>query len=198
MVYLNEHEVGFDTALVGFPSIQGCHAIVLVTAKGMFGYHNAGGSGKDAWPRRAGGFAQFYNEHFLRGPGTRLYGVTYVTNQRGYGGVPADRWKAELVTFATSLGFTGKIRGYNLDLSAALPSAYVEFRKVVDKAEIYIKSWNNADKGASVHNSDRVNHKVVIARAAGTVITLENQPNQVIPSVTQTNLVRVHSTRLRS
>jgi hypothetical protein len=196
-VYLNEHEVGFDASLVGFPSISGCHAIVLVTQKGMFGYHNAGGSAQASWPLRAGGFAQFYQEHFLRGPGTRLYGVTYVGTNRGYGGVSADRWKGELLAFATALNFAGKIRGYNLDLSGVPASAYVEFRRAGDKAEIYVKHWVDADKTVGF-NTDRANHKIVVPRGGGTVITLENQNNQVVTKVTQTGLVRVHSARLRS
>jgi hypothetical protein len=93
------------------PGIQGCHAIVMVTDRGMFGYHNAGGSGPAQWAGRAGGFATFYNENFVRSPGTRLYGVTYVA-----------------------------------------------FRKQGNKAEIYVRSWNDGNASPKVMNSDRANH----------------------------------------
>ncbi|MFC3550070.1 hypothetical protein ACFOLC_03485 [Lysobacter cavernae] len=39
MIYLCEREIGFDTTEIGFPSVMGCRAIVLVTAGGLFGYH---------------------------------------------------------------------------------------------------------------------------------------------------------------
>jgi hypothetical protein len=39
MLYLCEREIGFDTAGLGFPAVDACRAIVLVTAGGLFGYH---------------------------------------------------------------------------------------------------------------------------------------------------------------
>ncbi len=39
MTYLGEREIGFDAVEIGFPSILGCRAIVVVTAGGLFGYH---------------------------------------------------------------------------------------------------------------------------------------------------------------
>ena len=39
MIYLCEREIGFDAAEIGFPSILGCRAIVIVTSGGLFGYH---------------------------------------------------------------------------------------------------------------------------------------------------------------
>src|SRR5690554_6151511 len=39
VIYLCEREIGFDAVEIGFPSVMGCRAIVLVTAGGLFGYH---------------------------------------------------------------------------------------------------------------------------------------------------------------
>jgi hypothetical protein len=39
MIYLCEREIGFDAAEIGFPSVLGGRAIVLVTGGGLFGCH---------------------------------------------------------------------------------------------------------------------------------------------------------------
>ena len=39
MIYLCEREIGSDAAEIGFPSVLGCRAIVLVKSSGLFGYH---------------------------------------------------------------------------------------------------------------------------------------------------------------
>jgi hypothetical protein len=193
-LYLNERELGFDNTTIGFPSIQGCMAIVYVTPNGLFGFHNYGGSAAVAWPARSGAFGQYFNAHFLRRAGTRLYGATYVAI-RGYDAPAATNWTAELTAFATALGFAGKIRGYNLSGSPVPPSAYVEFRKSGDKAEIWVKQWADADKTTGP-NTDRANHKIAITRAGG-VTTVENQNAQVVTNVATAGLHLVHSTRLR-
>jgi hypothetical protein len=52
--YLNEHQVGFDTTLVGFPNLGDCLAVVLQSTGGLFGFHITPGN-----QRQSGEFAQF-------------------------------------------------------------------------------------------------------------------------------------------
>jgi hypothetical protein len=192
-LYLNERELGFDPTTIGFPSIDSCMAIVYVTSTGLFGYHNYGGSGNNAWADRVNAFTQYFQNHFLRGEGTRLYGVTYV-DRRGYSLPVTTSWTGELTAFASGFGYNGKIRGYNLSGSGIQPSAYVEFRKVADKCEMWVKKWADADK-TDGGNSDKYNHKTAPTR--GGVTTVEDQNAQVVTAVTTAGLHHVHSIRLR-
>ncbi len=59
MLYLSEREIGFDAAEIGFPSIDNCRAIVLVTAGGLFGYHLFGVLSQN----KINTFVSFVNNH---------------------------------------------------------------------------------------------------------------------------------------
>jgi hypothetical protein len=146
MQYLMEMEAGYDTDRLGFPSIQGCHAIVLLTRDGIFGFHNAGGSGTDRFDERARLFAAYVRRHAGRKvKGTHLYGSTFVgNNQRGYSGNPRETWQLELGKFAGALGFRGPIGGCDLaqSITAQGASAYVEYRRVGQACLIFAKQWS--------------------------------------------------------
>ena len=169
MRFLMEHEVGFADNELGFPSIQGCHAIVYQTAAGLYGYHNAGGSASDRWKPRAVRFAEFVRTHAggTIPKGTRLYGISFVgNNQRGYSPKPKDNWKGELITFAAELNYTNKISGYDLDkgLPGGGKGAYVEYRKNGSKCDVHIREWDprgvdaGEDRTANIHRND---HKFI-------------------------------------
>jgi hypothetical protein len=197
LVYLVEHEVGFDTRLIGFPSISGCHAIVYVTDCGLYGYHNAGGSANADWAGRAQAFLSYVQgHHAFPSPGSRLYGATYVAMNRGYKiDVPRkESWRGELTAFATALNFGGKIRGYDLTDAGFPPSAYVEFRKVGEKCEIWVKKWDPAH-GTLGPNTQLLD--VMILKSNGIARILGQQNLQVTKNVTTAGLQHVHSTRLR-
>lgn len=194
--YLGEREVGFDTQVLGFPSISNCHAIVFVTSGGLYGLHAFGGSHATSMAHYAARFRDFVLGPVPNRTGTRLYGVTFARGNRYATGQGHDweaDWKAELATYAQALNFAGKIRGYDLTRSVANPphSAYVEFRKVADKCEIWVKQWSDSDKTTG-HNPSRLTH-------------LRTHPNQtqlldvvsVVTKVTTNGLTRVHSKRLR-
>jgi hypothetical protein len=195
-MYLNEFEVGFDPSLMGFPSIHGCLALVICTENGLFGYHNAGGSASDRWQPRATKFKEYIDGHFLRGSKiTRLYGTTFVDADRGYSAPVRTSWINELTTFATTLGFGGKIRGYNLSAAALGGSAYVEYRKKDDKCEIWIKRWSDGDR-TNGPNDAPMHHKLI--HAAGFNLTLRAQTGAVVTAVAPANMQHVKSERLRS
>lgn len=163
-----EHEMAFDTNCLGFPSIQGCHAIVYQTNAGIYGFHVAGGSAAEDWPLNGQVFSDFVLAHGggLIPAGSRLYGVTFVDVQRGYFPEPKKpKWKGELVEFASKLGYTGKISGYDLDKrlptvqGGAAPSAYVEYRVNAAKCDVYVKKWDGPHQPNRTANIERTNHK---------------------------------------
>jgi hypothetical protein len=85
MIYLMEHEVGYDDTEIGFPSVSGCMAIALSTSNGLYGYHNppAGTQGGDSQEERARRFKVFLEREDLGVP-QYLYGCTFRDNRRGY------------------------------------------------------------------------------------------------------------------
>jgi hypothetical protein len=148
IVQLGERQAGFHTRKLGFPSIDGCMAIVVVLPEGLYGYHSFGGERSTDWPRIIPRF-----KDFIEGKGgnlknaTRLYGVTHV-GRRGWSlGVRKDRWKEELAAYATGLPLTCRTSGYDLDdgVTAGFhskgKSAYVEFEKFGDKCDVSVQTW---------------------------------------------------------
>ena len=197
MKYLMEHEIAFDSTSLGFPSIQGCHAIVYQTPAGIYGYHVAGGSGSNRWPSNARHFAQFVRTHGgLVGRGSRLYGVTYIgNNQRGYSAPAKTNWKNELVAFATALAYTGKISGYDLDKTLAQgTSAYVEYIVNGNKCDISIEEWTGPVKPVRTANVNKQDHK-------GKAGTMDNPTFvdlvNVVSQVTKNALVKISKEKLR-
>ena len=114
MIYLCEHEIGFDAAEIGFPSVLGCRAIVLVTSGGLFGYHLAG----NLSTTKKNVFLNFINTHPHGTPRRALYAANPGA------GLPADH--AEIRGIASDLHYTGAI--YWADLSViSMNSVYVHF-----------------------------------------------------------------------
>ena len=179
MLHLAEREVGFAPDTIGFPSIDGCHGVELCTTTGLYGVHNFGGSGQSSFAERSQSLATFVNQHFVT-PGTmlHLYGTCF-RNKRGYSG--ADKlaaWKEEMRAYATALGYSGPVSGFDLDkMSYGARSAYVEYRKSGKGCTIHCKPWNEMTyvKGT---NTDRVNHKYALAGG------VQAQPAQIYDTIT--------------
>jgi hypothetical protein len=201
MKFLMEHEVGFDTQELGFPSIQGCIAIVYQTHQGLYGYHSAGGSGTDKFKGRAEKFRDFVQGLGGTHGGVRLYGVTFVgNNQRGYSGVARQTWLAELVAYATELGYTGKISGYDLfkTLKGVGQSAYVEFQKNGSKCDVSVREWTHAEvrsRPTRAPITDVTTHKQILTRGSIDV-SLDNLAT-VVTGVNRTALTKVSKEKLR-
>ena len=192
MIYLQEHEVGFDLEGIGFPSISGCIAIVYRTSSGLYGLHNAGGSGEDKFQERAEKFADYVTNHFLySGKGLCLYGTSFVTgNRRGYGGSsPVKGWKNEMKAFADALGYKGEILGYDLGKTniADANSAYVEYNAVEGGCTIEFKQWSDAGKTTGP-NPRRLHHKKILG---------VQELTTVVVAVNDANLTLVTPERLR-
>jgi hypothetical protein len=199
--YLGEREVGFDPSGLGFPSLDGCQAIVYQTDNGLFGYHNFGGADEASWPERSAAFGSFVNEHFMRATGRILYGVCYVTTARGYGNSHTTRkWKGELASFADAVGFDGPIWGYNLSNSGIAPGAYVELRKNGNACEVWAKHWSDADRTKGI-NSGPMYHRIIMRRqkpdGSGYDTKVEAQNLKIATNVNPAGMVQFQLERLR-
>jgi hypothetical protein len=190
MKYLMEHEAGFDAQSLGYPSVQGCHAICLVAQEGMFGLHNYGGSDPARFQDRATRFRNFV----LANTGNampnvwHLYGASFVgNNQRGYPGpaAPAARWRQELEAFAAQFNYAGPISG--CDLAAWLPganvSAYVEYNLLGQGCSISIKAWDVVNQNVVwVNNPNGADLRQIVGQ-------VQNQ--QVVAAVDRANMMNV-------
>jgi hypothetical protein len=194
MLYLSENETGFDSEGIGFPSIDGCLAVVYLTQNGLFGYHSYGGATPSAWLPRASAFRDFVTQHqFGRSAGCRLYGAAFL-NRRGYNPPSPRVWGNELKAFAAALRFRGKIRGYDLAQSGVQPPAYVVFDKMGAKC------WGSAIPWADVihtmaTNTDLINRARVRVRA-NDVELLNQTANVVVGARATGNYTHLRSTRL--
>ena len=152
LIYLPEHHAGFDASCIGFPSISGCHAIVLHSDNGLYGYHALGGERAPQTAVRATGFASFVRQHNVNFAPKRLYGACFL-NARGYSGNDKKQgWITEITAYADALGMNHNlIRGFDLGTkikeqvvnnNTVTQSAYVEMRLVNDNVEVFFKRWS--------------------------------------------------------
>lgn len=201
---LIENEVGYHATHMGFPSIRGCHAIVLVTASGLFGLHNYGGDNPDQWTDRATAFAGWVTAHpRWQGGAAALYGACFVTtvagSARGYGtSNPALNWKSELKKFADMLNFPGKIFGLDLARTACLPPCYVDVLNVGNtRAVLSAKTWNKNDgtQGPNTHPQD---HQLMRRPPNGLGYTIQATAPQITRKVTSAGLTTVLPIELRA
>ena len=149
MIYLDERQVGYDGLAIGFPSIDGCHALALQTDTGLFGFHIVGGERKEDFSSRTQAFATYVTGHHAPGKFLHLYGTCFRTTKRGYTGNQLDGWKKEMKAYAKALKFKGPVSGYNLSTQHGWPegaSAYVEYRRVFSEVQVICKPWTEVTK----------------------------------------------------
>lgn len=191
---LIENEVGYHADHMGFPSIRGCHAIVLVTASGLYGLHNYGGDNPDQWQDRATTFANWVTNHNRwQGGATALYGACYFTasgnSARGYGtSNPLVNWKGELKKFADLLGFHGKIYGLDLGTTGNAAPCYVDVLNVGNTSVVLsAKTWVPADgtKGANTHPAD---HQLMRRPPNGIGYVIQATAPQIVRKVSAAGL----------
>lgn len=149
MIYLGEREIGFHATDIGFPSILGCRAVVLVTGSGLFGFHLNGALST----AKLNAFVNFITQH-VHGNGRRmLYAASAET------GLAKQYAEAELKNIATALGYIGPVYWASLPAGG---SAYVHFMNVNNTTcSITARTWNDAvdgvaaNKGPYVAGADR-------------------------------------------
>lgn len=127
MIYLGEREIGFDTAKIGFPSVMGCRAIVVVTAGGLFGYHLNGALN----PAKRAAFVNFILTHVNGNARRNLYVASVGA------GLAADH--QEIRDIATDLAYAGPIYWGSLPPGG---SSYVHYQDINhNTCSITARTW---------------------------------------------------------
>jgi hypothetical protein len=142
--FLNEHQVGFGTNLIGFPNLGGCLAVVLQNKGGLFGFHITPGNA-----RQSGEYARFIQSsvNFQAGQSTHLYGSCYRANR--YQG-DIGKWQEEMREIAKAIGYTGLISGYDTSAKGNKikmdETTYLEYRLSGDNScAVYFKRMSKMD-----------------------------------------------------
>jgi hypothetical protein len=147
MIYLCEREIGSDAAEIGFPSVLGCRAIVLVTSGGLFGYHLNGNLNL----AKKTAFVNFITQNAHGHAKRTLYAAS------AGGGLQQDH--DELRDIATTLAYTGPIHWASL---SAAGSVYVHFQDIDhNTCSITSRAWSDlvdnvaGNKGPYVAGANR-------------------------------------------
>lgn len=124
-IFLNEHQIGFDTTTVGFPNLGDCMALVLAVPGGMLGFHVMPGAAV-----RAGEFERFFAARVTGA--THLYGVCYRSRRYGSSDKSAQMngWTQEMTGIAGTLSYHGPVSGFDTSKGTHIKSneaTYVEF-----------------------------------------------------------------------
>lgn len=140
VIQLCEREIGFDAAEMGFPSIDGCRAIVLVTAGGLFGVHLNG----KLTDQKQTAFVNFIAGHVQGATAKRaLYAASASL------GMTVAPDQAELRGLAVALAFVGPIYWATLPAGG---SAYVHYTDVNHTTcGITARVWNDAVDGGATN-----------------------------------------------
>ena len=122
-VFLNEAQAGCDQESIGFPHLLLCMGVVLQTNAWLYGYHFDAPGDTEA---NATAFAGFIaNRHGKVANGVHLYGCANWV-ERYHGGGRRD-WRAEMGNIATTLGYQGKVSGFNTAIIDPRDGTYVEY-----------------------------------------------------------------------
>ena len=135
-IYLPEHQVGFDPALVGYPTLGDCMAVALLTTRGIYGYHYT-----PAPITQVAQFAQYITNNLVGGETfLRLYGSCFW--KRRYVIDPTGGWRTEMTNIANAINFHGRVTGFDTSASshtAQNETTYLEYRNVGNKCQIFYK-----------------------------------------------------------
>ena len=147
MLQLNSNDYGYDGQTLGFPSVMGCQAIVLLTSQGLYGLHDL----KAGTAAAAKIKADFWTNWVVTTMGQKgkvqmhkLYGV--INNEHQYGATTEgnDDWDKTLRYISEQLGFDGDICKYrittHIDKGGSL---YIRFDDAHDgTCTIQYKRWS--------------------------------------------------------
>ena len=170
VIFLKEHEFGYDPNTLGFPSIDACRAVVLHTSNGLFGWHQASGAYPDRFNTYGNKLASYIRGHrHASSTALGIYMVTHVGMRGGYGGIsgtPAGNDQAgrehlaEIAAYAQAIGFVGPIRSYDLSFKWPNCSCYVEFTANGGTCDVHASAWSNTGNDTTNYDGSRgYNHK---------------------------------------
>ena len=181
-MYLGEREIGFDANQIGFPSIGGCRAIVLVTGGGLFGFHLSG----TLTQVKRDALAQFIQGHAQGDHKRNLYIASRVGGNAQH--TNAGEVHAEIKEIAQALGFNGSV--YWADVSSVPgASAYVQFDNVQNNTSIVTaRTWDDHVDGNPANMGPYA--------AANRTMALGAPVAQVFTSVNPAGLKAVYPTKV--
>jgi len=155
MLQLLERQVGADPHHIGFPSVQTCMAIVLLTDTGLFGWHSLN-QGDGVTQTNAGRFANFIAAN---NPG--LHQHLYLATNRG---VHGGNWRTELQALAAGLNYHGPAT--SIDLKVNSEGVYVQFERQqgVNTCAIHYKRNSKMDYESAAGRMDpqAVRHRQLV------------------------------------
>ena len=150
VIFIPENHIGFDATHIGFPSIKGCHGIVLQTGAGLYGYHAFGGEKPEQAQLRASAFEQFVQQREIAYEAKKIYAACNL-KKRYYGEGLKAKWKDEIKKYADEFHLDyGSVKGFDLstkvqdteeDGKTVEASSYVEMRLTDGKVKVYYKRW---------------------------------------------------------
>jgi hypothetical protein len=124
-VYLNELQGGSDQTLIGFPHLLICMGVVVQTNAWLYGFHYV--TPADT-PVTSGLLLQFITS---RGGdvanAVRLYGCANWSVRYSAAGNKRQAWEAEMQSIANTLGYQGKVSGFNTGIIDPQDGTYVEY-----------------------------------------------------------------------
>lgn len=154
MLFLNSNDYGFDAQSLGFPSVMGCQALVLLTSQGLYGLHDLKAGAAEAARLKIEFFADWVRATFAaKGGGNklRLYGVINNTQQYTNNAFGNGEWDAMLRHLAEALEFDGPISKYRVNKHIDRKgSIYIRFDNAHDDTcLIRYKRWSKMESDDS-------------------------------------------------
>lgn len=172
-MYLCEREIGFDAAEMGFPSVMGCRAIVLVTAGGLFGFHLNGKLNDN----KKAAFVNFINGHVQGATAKRML---YAASAGA--GLAQDH--QELRDIAAALGYSGSIYWASLPSAGSLYVHYTDINHAT--CSITQRAWSDLTDNVPGNKSPYLGNDRVIANGGA--------PGSMFTSLSTAGLLAVYPT----
>ncbi|MCX9158075.1 hypothetical protein OPU71_18285 [Niveibacterium sp. 24ML] len=154
MLFLNSNDYGFDSQTLGFPSVMGCQALVLLTSHGLYGLHDLKAGTAEAARHKIEFFADWVKGALAAkggGDKLRLYGVINHTQQYTNNTFGNGEWDAMLLHLAGALEFDGPISKYRVSKHIDRDgSIYIRFDNAHDgNCVIRYKRWSKMESNDS-------------------------------------------------
>jgi hypothetical protein len=121
-VYLSEEMFGRDASCIGFPNLQLCIGIVIVSRNGLFGIHSSSLNGSQDSLRAFHGFCE---ERGLASDG--VTSIIAAADTRARHGGSSQSLEAELRLVCTQFGYRGEVLSFDTGQITHDHGIYVEF-----------------------------------------------------------------------
>src|SRR5262245_26451897 len=142
-IYLDECQAGCDASDIGFPHVLLCMAVVLQTGAWLYGYHFDKPANTNEYAGALLNFIQRKGGDVANG--VRLYGCCHHynrnTNRKPPAGDAHAAWRAEMQQIAATLGYHGRVSGFDTSIIDPQQGTYIEFHREqgTNRCRIYYK-----------------------------------------------------------